>query len=210
MNSAQYAARGHAVHLSGLDVQSCVQRKRAMTIVFKAMPLGAARRQRQHWVQPIQRLNRRLLIYAKHGSMLRRIHVQADNVSGLFLKTWIVGGHIAVQSMRLQPGLGQDALHGGFAQAERSRQFPARPVSGTIAGFLLRAPDHAPLHGRRGAPRFAALVPARQPSMPSCSNRPFHFDTVGALAPSECSNPLIRQLHLYRDLIQERTQEPNP
>ncbi len=23
-------------------------------------------------------------------------------------------------------------------------------------------------------------------------------------------DPLIRQLHLYRDLIQERTQEPNP
>lgn len=66
--------RGHAMHFTGLDVESCIQGKCAVTIVFKAMPLGSTRRQWQHWVQPIQRLNGRLLIYAKHGSMLW-IHV---------------------------------------------------------------------------------------------------------------------------------------
>jgi hypothetical protein len=90
--------------------------------------------------------------------MLWRIHVQADNVNGLFLKTWIVGGHVAVQSMRLQPGFGPPALPGGFAQAEHFRQFSTRPVSGTIAGFLLRLTRDPGLHFRVCYARLAVSV----------------------------------------------------
>jgi len=44
-----------------------------MAIVFEAVPFCAAGRQRQHRIEPVQRLNGRRLIHAKHGCMLRRI-----------------------------------------------------------------------------------------------------------------------------------------
>jgi len=46
-----------------------------MTVGFETVPLGATRRQRQHWVETVERLNRRLLVHAKYGGMLRRIHI---------------------------------------------------------------------------------------------------------------------------------------
>ena len=52
---------GLAQDLTGLRVQGRIQGERSMTKVFKAMTLGAAGRQWQNRIQPIQRLNRRLL-----------------------------------------------------------------------------------------------------------------------------------------------------
>ena len=77
---AGVARRGFAVHLPGLGIQCRVQRQRAVAIVFEPMPFGASGGQRQHRVQPIQRLNRRLFIHTEHGRMLRWIQIQADNV----------------------------------------------------------------------------------------------------------------------------------
>ncbi len=37
-------SRRHALHLTGLHVESCVQRQRAVAIVLKAVPFGAPRR----------------------------------------------------------------------------------------------------------------------------------------------------------------------
>ena len=79
---------GHAMHLTGLDIQSCIQRKRAVAIVFKPMPFGPSRRQRQHRIQTIQGLNRRLLIYAEHRRVLWPIHVQTDDVGGGSIANW--------------------------------------------------------------------------------------------------------------------------
>ena len=106
------------MHLAGLHIQCRIQRQRSVAIIFKAMAFGAARRQWQHRIEPVQRLNRCLFIHAKHGGMLRRIHVQADDVGGFLFKTWIVGGHVAVQPVRLQSRLCPHALHGGLAQSQ--------------------------------------------------------------------------------------------
>src|SRR5579863_6606786 len=49
-----------------LGVQSRVQRQRAVAVVLKPMTLQASRRQRQHRVEPVQGLNRGLLVDAKN------------------------------------------------------------------------------------------------------------------------------------------------
>ena len=46
----------------------------------------------------------------------------------------------------------------GFAEAHYFRQLPARPVSGTITGFLLCLPRDPGLHFRIGYARLAAFV----------------------------------------------------
>ena len=119
------------------------------------MPFRPARRQRQHWVEPIQSLNRRLFIEAKHSRMLRRIQVQTDDVSRLGLKIRIVAGHIPFQSVGFQLGLGQNSLHRGLAERQLLGQFPAGPVRAAVRRLLLRSPDHAGLHLRRFLKPFA-------------------------------------------------------
>ena len=64
----------------------------------------------------VRRLNRGFFIHTEHRRVLRRVHVQADDVGRFFLEGWIVRGHVAVQSMRLQARLRPDPRHGGLAQ----------------------------------------------------------------------------------------------
>ena len=55
---------------TGLGIERSVQRQRAVPEVLEAVPLGAARRERQHRILAVQRLDGRLLIDAEHRGML--------------------------------------------------------------------------------------------------------------------------------------------
>src|SRR5271156_5381384 len=63
--------RGLAQHLSGLGIESCVERERSMPVVLKAMSFCASRGKRQHRIKPIEGLNRGFLINTKNSGMLR-------------------------------------------------------------------------------------------------------------------------------------------
>src|SRR5207245_8418977 len=68
------AGGGLAEHFAGLRIQCRIQRQRAMTVVFKPVTLGAARRKRQYRIEPVERLNRRLdrkstRLNSSHGSI---------------------------------------------------------------------------------------------------------------------------------------------
>jgi hypothetical protein len=71
----------------GGGVQRRVQGERSVPVVFKTIALSATRREPQHRVEPIQRLNGGLLIDTKHSRMLGRIQVEPDNVGGFGLST---------------------------------------------------------------------------------------------------------------------------
>ncbi len=88
-----------------------------MSVVLETVSFRSSWRQRQHRVEPIHRLDRRLFIYAEYRRMLRRIHIQADNICRFAFKIGIVARQIAFQTMWLQAGLGQNALHRGLAHA---------------------------------------------------------------------------------------------
>jgi hypothetical protein len=64
------------------------QRARAVPGVFEAVPLGAARRQWQHRVEPVERLNRRLLVDREHRHMIGRIHNT--------IRAWL--GHVSIDT----------------------------------------------------------------------------------------------------------------
>ena len=73
-----------------------------MAVVFKAVPLRAARGQGQHRVEPVQRLDGGLFVHAKHRRVLRRMQIQREDVGGLVLEVRIGGSHIAVHPLRPQ------------------------------------------------------------------------------------------------------------
>jgi hypothetical protein len=118
-----------------------MQRQRPMPVRFKSVPFGAPRRQRQHRVESVQRLNSRFLIHTKHSRVLRRIHVQPDDVGGFLLKLRIAASQVAFQPMWFEIRFRQYPLYSGLASAPISPPICGRTsacshgsASGVLAG----------------------------------------------------------------------------
>jgi hypothetical protein len=99
---AGVACAGFRQDLSGLSVQSAVERKSSMAVVLEAMPFSAAGRKWQNRIQAIQRLDGALLVHGEDSGMHWRVEVQPDDVGGLFFKFRIITGHVATRTVRLQ------------------------------------------------------------------------------------------------------------
>jgi hypothetical protein len=57
--------------VAAFGVERSIERERAMTLVLKAAALGPPRRERQHRVEAIERLNRGLLVDTEYRRVLR-------------------------------------------------------------------------------------------------------------------------------------------
>src|SRR5438477_8715632 len=159
---------GFAQHFAGAGVESCIQRKCAMTVVLKAVTFGSPWRERQHRVFAIQRLNGRCLIDAEQRCMLRRIEVQANDVSGFGLELRIVGRHIALQSMRSKPVLGPYSGHRHMRYCtEFTCKLTTRPVSRSISGLSLARPSqNLSFHSLVDLVTCPPSMAAKQPRQP--------------------------------------------
>jgi hypothetical protein len=80
-------------HLSSGD-ESSEERLSSFAVRNDSRAVLGAGRQRLHRIEPIQRLNRRLFSRAKHGGMLRRIHIEASST----------GKYSAIQNFLLTSG----------------------------------------------------------------------------------------------------------
>ena len=76
------ARGGLSMNTAGGGIQRRIQRERSVPVIFKPMAFDAAGRKRQNRIESIKSLNRRLLINAEHGGMLRRAQIQTDNDRG--------------------------------------------------------------------------------------------------------------------------------
>src|SRR4051812_20913606 len=61
--------------------------KRAVSIILESVSPGPSRRQRQHWIEAIERLNGRFLVYAVNGSMLGRLRYSPITSAALSSKS---------------------------------------------------------------------------------------------------------------------------
>lgn len=98
--------RGAAEHRAAARVKRGAERQRPVSGIFKTVPFRPSGRERQHGIQPIQRLDRGLLIDTEDGCMLGRIQIQPNDIRRLTLKVRIVRRHVPFEAM----GLG---LNGG-------------------------------------------------------------------------------------------------
>ena len=148
-----------------LGVEGGIKRQRAVTVILESVSLDATRRKRQHRIEPIQGLNGTLLIDAEHRGMRRWVQVQADDIGGLGFEVRIVGGHVTLQPMGLEPMLGPDAGHHHVRDPQRSPQLARAPMCRAIAWGLLRPGQHSSFQlggviGRR-APTMAGVQSAK-------------------------------------------------
>src|SRR6202048_2699315 len=107
-----------------------------MTKIFKAMPFGSARGERQNRVKSVECLDSALLIDTEDRSVYRRLKVQANDVSRLLFKLRIITGHITRQPMRLNTEMAPDTAHARLAFAQPIATPVGRTVSGTLTGGL--------------------------------------------------------------------------
>src|ERR1700756_1127656 len=89
-----------------------------MTKIFKAMPFGSARGERQNRVKSVECLDSALLIDTEHCSVKRWLKVQANDVGWLLFKLRVIAGHVPTQPMRLNPEMAPDTAPPRLANAQ--------------------------------------------------------------------------------------------
>ena len=67
-------------HLAGLRVERGKQRRRAVPLVVMRPPLDLTRSHRQQRLRAVERLNLRLFVHAQDHGVVRRVHIQPDDV----------------------------------------------------------------------------------------------------------------------------------
>src|SRR5260221_3421691 len=128
-----------------------------MTKIFKAVPFGSARGERQNRVKPVERLDSALLIDTEHCSVERRLKVQANDVGRLLFKLRVIAGHLPTDSMRLNTKMAPDTAHARLTHAQLFGKPIAAPMGRTISGTLTRGLQDTRL--RLGCPLSPLPIP---------------------------------------------------
>ena len=90
--------------------------------------------------------------------MLRRFHVESDDVGGFLFEVRIVASHVAIQPVRFEASLPPNALHAGFAQSESRRHLSTSPVRAAVIRRLSRLAQNARLNDWRNRACFATFM----------------------------------------------------
>src|SRR5260370_11497950 len=109
-----------------------------MTKIFKAMPFGSARGERQNRVKSVKCLDSALLIDTEHCSVERWLKEQANDVGRRLFKLRVIAGHVPTHSMRLNTELAPDTAHARLTNAQLFSKPIAAPMGRTISGTLAR------------------------------------------------------------------------
>ena len=80
---------GFAQYSPSLSVKGSVQSERAVAVVLKTVTFGPFFLQRQHGINTVKCLNRRLFVHTKNRRMGRRIEIQPDDIGRLHFKVRI-------------------------------------------------------------------------------------------------------------------------
>src|SRR5258707_13679105 len=113
-----------------------------MTKIFKAMPFGSARGERQNRVKSVKCLDRALLIDTEHCSVERRLKVKANDVGRLLFKLRVIAGHVPTHSMRLNTEMAPHTAHARLTNDQLFGQPIARPMCSSIRWTLTRRYQH--------------------------------------------------------------------
>ncbi len=196
---------GLAEYLAGLGVKRRVQGQRAVAKVFKAVALGAPRREWQHRILAVQRLDRGFLIHRENRRMRRWVKIQPNDVGSLLLKFRVVGGHVAIQTLRLEAVLGPHARHHHMTDRELRSQPARAPLRSPVRRPMLERPfQNARLERRSQCAGFLPRVSAEQPGQPlfSKSLAPASDKRVIAVQLVANSGPSVASL--------EQQEQPRP
>ena len=160
------ACGGLAVDLPRLGIESGKKGEGSMAYILEPMALGPTRREGQDGVLAVQGLDGRFLIHTEDRSMLGRMQVETDDIGGLGLEVGIIGRHVAIHAVRLDPVLLPNPGHHHVMDSEFLAQPTGAPVRGAIGGLLPGVVQNPGLHagGENGhGPSLVARVQSREP-----------------------------------------------
>jgi hypothetical protein len=108
-------------------------------------------------------LNRGLFIRREDGRVLRWIHIQSDHVGRFGLKVGIIGLHVPLDPMRLQPSRLPRVRHVVVIDPQQRRELAGTPVGAPVRRRLTRLLKNPRLHRRCQHHRGLTVVPGLQP-----------------------------------------------
>ncbi len=152
--------------LPGLGVERSEQRKRAVSVVLEPMALCPPRRQRQHGILSVERLDGGLLVDTEHRRMGRGIQVQPNNVRCLGLEIRILGRQVLVEPVGLQSMTRPYPSHHHVGHAQLLGQAPRASERRTIGRLLpggFKDPSFKPRGQLRRRLTSVARVQTRAP-----------------------------------------------
>ena len=120
--------RRPALNLAGLDVQRSLERRRAVSLAVESVLLDANRREPQHPVAAVERLDGGFFVDAEHCRVTRQVEVEAAAVGRGRLEVRALRGHVTREPMGLPVGVAPDALHHVLSHAQVGREAAAGPV----------------------------------------------------------------------------------
>ncbi len=132
---------------AGGDVVGGKQSCGAVALVVVRAALGDPGSQGQHRLRAVQGLDLALLVHAQHHGHVRRVHVQAHDVTHLVHEQRVGGELEGLLPVGLQPKSAPDARHRALRHAKLSRDEAGAPVRGTLRHALQRLGHHC-IHPR--------------------------------------------------------------
>ena len=147
--------------LSRCHIEGGEEGRRAMAFVVVSAALGLPRPHRQEGLGSVETLNLRLLVDTKDEGAVRRIEVQANNVSNLFDEQRIARQNEGVGPVRCQTECAPDPVHAGAADSGSTGHLAGAPVRRALRCFLESEGDDV-LHdgvadrARHSGPGFVA------------------------------------------------------
>src|SRR5215467_8733394 len=113
---------------AGSYVHRRKQRRNAMSLVIMRLARGHARRHRQNRFRPIERQDLALLIHTQHNGAVRRVQVQAHDISHFLDKLRVLGEFKVLDPMRLQSKSTPDPNDSVLRQAHFGSHQSSAPV----------------------------------------------------------------------------------
>jgi hypothetical protein len=138
-----------ADHAAVEHVEGREQRGRAVALVIVGHGAGAALRDRQSRLRPIERLDLGFFVDREHQAVRRRVEIEADDVAQPGRERRIGGQLEAPYPVRLQAVRRPDALHRAQRYAACCRHRAPGPMGRRARRIGERQRDHPVDHGRR-------------------------------------------------------------
>lgn len=123
--------------------------------------------------EPVECLDRGLLVDAENRGVPRRIDVEPDHIGSLRLELGIIGRHVPLESIRLQPSARPHARDHHVMSTELLGALATAPVRRAVGWPAPRPCEDAGFESRRPFRHGPAAMAGHRPASRAVSNRRF-------------------------------------
>lgn len=128
--------------LACFDVERGKQVSRSMPNVVVGLSLGLAQTHGQNGLSALERLNLRFLVDAQHNRVVRRVHIQANDVAHFFDELWVLRETKRFRAVWLKPERSPNSSNRRMAQPKMLGHRARTPMGSSLRSRLQRFGHH--------------------------------------------------------------------